>query len=294
MYGMIKRRVRKKKSLNFRLSRERFPGMKGGPTMSSIPMRSDILIVAAVEAELSPLEKRVSKPSALRIGGRKGISGHIAGLPVRMVETGPGLVNAVQAVTAAVESERPGLIIQTGCAGVFRASGLKIGDIGIADIEIDAHLGIARNGEKEPLGDLPFSVVGTVDGGAFFNRYPLDPVWSARALSRIREQFAGSDVTIRKGAFLTVSTLPASAAAADALGVNHAAMMENMEGSGIAHLAIHYDLPFVEIRSGSNFAGERDRNLWNLPLAFERAAEAVSALLLGQKAGSLRRSKEAG
>jgi futalosine hydrolase len=263
---------------------KRSPEKKGVRPMSSVPM-FNILIAAAVEGELSPLERRVDKPRAIRIGGRKLTSGHIAGLPVRMLETGPGLVNAVQAVTAAVEREMPALIIQTGCAGVFRASGLGIGDIGIADLEIDAHLGIAPNDGKGPPGNLPFPVVEKV-GRPFFNRYPLDSAWSAWAFSRVREKLAGSGTAVRKGRFLTVSTLPEGEASAEALGRHHEAIMENMEGSGVAHLAIHYDLPFLEIRAGSNFAGERNRDLWNLPLAFEKAAEAVSALLRNQMDGS--------
>ncbi len=57
------------------------------------------------------------------------------------------------------------------------------------------------------------------------------------------------------------------------------AYMESMEGSGAAHTAIHYDIPFLEIRAASNFVGKRNRDEWNLPLAFERCAEAVLLIM---------------
>ncbi len=52
-----------------------------------------------------------------------------------------------------------------------------------------------------------------------------------------------------------------------------------MEGSAAAHLAIHYNIPFLEIRSASNMVGKRDKAAWNLALAFERAAMAVFAFV---------------
>ena len=55
--------------------------------------------------------------------------------------------------------------------------------------------------------------------------------------------------------------------------------MEGMEGAGAAYLAIHYDIPFLEIRSASNFVGKREKESWNVPLAFERGAMAVLNLI---------------
>ena len=55
--------------------------------------------------------------------------------------------------------------------------------------------------------------------------------------------------------------------------------MESMEGSGAAHLALHYNIPFLEIRSASNMVGKRDPGAWNLALAFERGAMAAFAFV---------------
>ena len=48
-----------------------------------------------------------------------------------------------------------------------------------------------------------------------------------------------------------------------------------MEGSAAAHIAIFYNIPFIEIRSASNFAGKRDLDSWDLNLAFKNASTAV-------------------
>ena len=39
------------------------------------------------------------------------------------------------------------------------------------------------------------------------------------------------------------------------------------------------DVPFAEMRSICNLIGRRDRSTWNIPLAFDALAEAVSAVL---------------
>ncbi len=45
------------------------------------------------------------------------------------------------------------------------------------------------------------------------------------------------------------------------------------------HRRIGRDIPFAEIRAISNLIGRRDRSTWNIPLAFDALADAMSTLL---------------
>ncbi|MBW1759854.1 MAG: hypothetical protein JRI88_06020, partial [Deltaproteobacteria bacterium] len=126
---------------------------------NKIPQRSHILIAAAVSGEVSGLMDRIERPVSSTVGGRKITAGRLEGKPVKVLITGTGIVNTVQALSAAIENSRPSLIIQTGCAGAFRNSGLKIGDIGIATQEVDIHLGIEPENEELPLEELPFPLI---------------------------------------------------------------------------------------------------------------------------------------
>jgi len=238
----------------------------------------DIIVLAAVEGELSKLIDRIESPVFSSAGGRKITSGYIEGKPVRALITGPGVVNTVQSLTAAIENERPSLIIQTGCAGAFRESGLNIGDIGIATEEIDIQLGIETEDGSLPLDELPFSIIksSNVD---IKNRYPLDIELVNHSLEILTKVFEGKSVQVVKGSFVTVSTITSTDSRAKDIYKQFSPCMECMEGAGAAHLAIHYDIPFLEIRSASNFVGKRDRSSWNLPLAFERGALAVLNLI---------------
>ncbi|MBU4344067.1 MAG: futalosine hydrolase [Desulfobacteraceae bacterium] len=241
-------------------------------------MHNHIIITAAVYEELSALINRVEKPVVSKVGGREIVSGHIVGKPVKVLVTGPGLVNAVQALTAAIEDSRPSLIIQTGCAGAFKESGLKIGDIGIATEEIDVKLGIEPENADGPLNELPFSLLDN-HVPDIKNRYRLDNELADLAFKAIKKGNADKNIGLIKGPFITVSTITATDMRAEKLYKQFKPCMEGMEGSGAAHLAIHYNIPFLEIRSASNMVGKRDPGAWNLALAFERGAMAVFAFI---------------
>jgi len=241
-------------------------------------INSDIIVSAAVEGELAKLVACIESPVLSIAGGRRITRGYIEGKPVRALITGPGVINTVQSLTAAIENARPSLIIQTGCAGAFRKSGLNIGDIGIATEEIDIQLGIETEDGSFPLKELPFSIIksNSID---IKNRYPLDIEFVNQASETLRKFFEEKRIGLINGPFITVSTITATSSRAKDIYKQFSPCMECMEGAGAAHLSIYYDIPFLEIRSASNFAGKRDRNSWNLSLAFERGALAVLNLI---------------
>ena len=241
-------------------------------------MHSDIIIAAAVYDELSQLLDRVEKPVVSRVGGREVVSGHIEGKSVRLLVTGPGLVNTVQSLTAVIENSMPALIIQTGCAGAFKESGLRIGDIGIATEEIDADLGLEPEDGNQPLNELPFPLLNR-HGIDIRNRYPLDHKLANLAFKAVKNSCGDKNIVLMKGPFITVSTITATDTRARSLYKQYKPCMEGMEGSGAAYLSLYYDIPFLEIRSASNIVEKRDLTAWNLPLAFERGAMAVFALI---------------
>ncbi len=233
-----------------------------------------ILVSAATEGESAPFTGMMEKPVKTVTGGREVVSGVLEGIQVRIIRTGPGLVNTVQALTAAIEAGKPDLVIQAGCAGTFREAGMKIGDIGIASEEIDAHLGIEPEDGETGLGILPFPLVKQ----KYTNRYPIDPDLADFAFAILEAAYG---TAVKKGPFITVSTITATDESAAHLHEMHGAIMENMEGSGAAHLALHYGLKFLEIRSASNLTGKRERESWELDQAFTKSALAVKTCIKG-------------
>ena len=111
------------------------------------------------------------------------------------------------------------------------------------------------------------------------NEYDLNNKLTHNTFTLLTRAFANTDIKIFKGPFVTVSTITASDQRAANIYRNYQPCMEAMEGAAAAYLSCFYAIPLIEIRSASNFVGNRDKNQWNLPLAFKNAAAATKACI---------------
>ncbi len=239
-------------------------------------MSGRLLICGAVAGELAGLLNRLENGRSETIGRRRTFTGGLDGVRARLLFTGPGIPNTVQALTAAIENRPPRMILMIGCAGAFERAGLAVGDIGVATEEIDAHLGIEGETMDSPPTPLPFPML-TEGGMKIRGRYPLHPM-AEEVHRRLSRRFGRESVQVKAGPFLTVSTVTASDRRADMLYNAFGPLMENMEGAGAAHVAALYGIPFLEIRCAGNRVGDRDRAAWELSKAFDRCGQAVLSL----------------
>jgi len=239
---------------------------------------TSILIIAAVSHEIKPVMDRLKNPQKCILGGRQVFCGTLFNHSVIAIVSGIGMLNAAQAATSVIEKMPVHLVINTGCAGTFSERGLSIGDIGIATQETDIHLGIESLSPYRLIEPLSFPVVQT-DTCQSFGAYKTSEKYSKLAYDILCQQYLSNSIQVKLVPFITVSTITASEDRRKRLYQFYQAGMENMEGAGIAHIAAHYGLPFMEIRSASNFVGDRDKANWQLALAFERATNAVLLVL---------------
>ncbi len=238
----------------------------------------DILIIAAVHEEIAPLVQELAAPEMHIIGGRRLYAGHLKDVPVRLLVTGPGMVNTAQGLTAAIAAARPMCIVMTGCGGGFAAAGMRVGDLAVAEREVDIQIGIEPDMETQAVRPLPFSLGGESPGDRP-GSLSLDSALARSAFQCLDRGFREESVRVRKGVFITVSTVTATDGRAARLFDRHRPVMENMEGQAAAQVAAHYKIPMIEIRAASNIVGKRDRDRWDIPLACSRSAMAVAALL---------------
>ncbi len=244
------------------------------------PPEHDRLILVATRAEAASLLEAITGGRESLAGRRPLVTGVIGERVVRLLITGPGLVNTAQALTAAVERRLPGLIVQTGCGGWFDSSGLGLGDLALAFEEIDAHLGLESATPGDPPDRLPWPVLRTAQGD-LFRLYPLDAELVGAARDMLRPAFEPEGVTVATGPFLTVATITTTDRTAALHEKRWRPVMENMEGAAAAHVAACYGIPFLEVRGASNRVARRDPDQWDIPLAAARAAEAVVNLITG-------------
>jgi futalosine hydrolase len=237
-----------------------------------------ILVLAAVAPEIQVVLDRSCHPTPRMIGGRRVCCGRMRGMPLRIVVTGPGIINTVQAITACVEKKRPLLMLQAGCGGGFRQLGMRIGDIAVATTDVDVHLGIETGEHNVPLLEMPFPVL-EIDGKVLKENYPLDLNVAETAFLRLKTVYGPQGVGVFLGPFITGSTVTGSEERAAFLFKTYSPCMESMEGAGAAFLSHYYRLPFLEIRCVSNMVGKRDLSQWDLSLACRRAGQAAADMI---------------
>ena len=242
-------------------------------------MKSDILLVSATKNEISELLKiseiksEISTASNITI-----ISAKLNKTFYDLIITGPSVINTAHALTIALEQNKPQIIIQVGYAGVFKGSDLCIGDIAIATQEKYIHTGVEAASNYATPDALPFELIdntpSTKSGTYYFNKKHTD---------HAHEILINSDLaiecTISMGLIITVSTITSTQKTATHLYKSLSPLMEAMEGAASAHVASLYNIPFLEIRSGSNYVSERDKKKWDTILASKRISLACASII---------------
>lgn len=240
-------------------------------------MNPDLLILCATHFEISHfLSLCPGDSKKLTKTGRVIISGKIHQKTYDLIITGPGVFNAAHALTVYLEKSSPTLVLQTGIAGIFKDTGCVIGDVAIATREHYIHTGIQTD-DLENM-SLPFDLIEdkplSRKGIYPFEQDRVDHIH--KILSRA---LATHQINIIKGPFITVSSITSSFEQASRLYSTFSPVMEAMEGAACAHIAALYDIPIIEIRSASNFVGERDKSKWDIDLAVKLLGLNVASLM---------------
>jgi futalosine hydrolase len=157
------------------------------------------------------------------------------------------------------------LVLNFGVAGAYADSGAGLLDICLAESEVLGDFGICRQ-----EGVAPFA--GQLAEQGFF---PLD----ARHLAWAWEILLRHDYLCKKGAFVTVNGVTATAKRGALLQAAHNGLCENMEGGAVARVCSEFSLPCLEVRCVSNMVEERDLANWQLAAAARKCGQAVSLLL---------------
>ncbi len=209
----------------------------------------------------------------------------LADLPARTVVCGVGPVSAALATQQALHrGPRPELVVSAGIGGAFVGAGLP-GTALTATGLIGTTLapGMAAVASRMVYGDL-----GAWDGETFLGFTELGlsvlpgaenpgffPAWEgSRALA--------SRLGLACGTFVTVSATTGSVPRAGALLARFpGALVEGMEGAGVAQAAALHGVACTEIRGVSNLVGPRDRPSWQIGAALEALHAALAGLLHG-------------
>jgi futalosine hydrolase len=240
------------------------------PLKISCPVKP-VLITASVENELSLLVRALNALPVEEISPRTVWKGESPSGPVYLALTGIGKVNSAAVSTLLLDKLRPKLIVSTGCGGAYLGSGLCVGALAVATAEIYGDEGVLTVDGWHTLEIIGIPSVER-KGNRYSNEFPLSMQTAEKVFS-----FAKSlELPVRRGKFITVSTCSGTSNRGDELCRRFGGICENMEGAAVAHVALLFDTPVLEVRGISNMVEDRDISKWDIP----RSVEMVQRFLL--------------
>jgi futalosine hydrolase len=196
-----------------------------------------LLICAATEFEIRPtlsyLEKNGSKASVLI--------------------TGVGMTATTYSLMKEISKRRPDFILQAGIAGCIDLS-FPLTKTVVVGTDCIGDLGVTENGRFHSVFQMGFAKAD-------------EPPFTGGKLVNQVGHLEKSGLSIVNGVTVNeVSTDPEQIAYyRDEL---HAAV-ETMEGAALHYVALSENIPFLQLRSLSNFAGERDKSKWVTDIAIQ-------------------------
>lgn len=177
--------------------------------------------------------------------------------------TGIGSVHTTYALTSAIYKNRPDYLIQAGIAGSF-SNAHAPGSIVIIKEEVWGDVGVEENGVFNDVFDMQLQQsVTPYSGKLLVNPYSND--WIKTGLPLVK------GITINE-----ISTQPARI---QQLQQKYNPVVESMEGAAFHYTALMENVPFVQLRSISNYVGERDKTKWKMKEAIEGLNEKLVASL---------------
>jgi futalosine hydrolase len=180
-----------------------------------------------------------------------------------MLITGVGVPATLYHLHKRLQQVDYDLIIQAGIAGSFN-SAVNLGSCFLVKQDCFADLGMEEHGKFTPLFDygfmdknaFPYSNGWLINTHPLLNKSPL-PVVNAVTVNKV------SDSALQKQQFVA----------------NYGAGLESMEGAALHYVCLQEHIPFLQLRSVSNYVGDRDKTNWRVQAAIENLNNALRKLL---------------
>lgn len=218
-----------------------------------------------MEEEIRRLTAEVSKEKQYEIANQKFYEGEIHDVPVTIVQSGIGKVNAAVATSLLIDRFKADLVINTGSAGAI-ASGLKIGDLVIADQ-------LSYNDVDNRVFDYQYGQIPQMD--AFF-------ISDSKINNKIKMVAKNKNWQVDTGLIVSGDSFIADQETIEEIKVHFpTALVTEMEGAAVGQTCAQYNVPFTVIRAVSDTADEEaDIDFDQFVLeAGKKSAELVMALL---------------
>jgi futalosine hydrolase len=160
----------------------------------------------------------------------------------------------IQFLTKIAIEEKPHLIIQAGIAGAFDED-ILLGTAVAVKEEILGDLGVEENNEWKDVFDLKLEK----------DNYP--PFEKGKLLNNNINEWNLLKLTEVTG--ITVNEITTNEKRIQQLKEKYKPSVESMEGAALHYVCRRFGTPFIQLRTVSNYVGERDKTKWMMRKAIE-------------------------
>lgn len=187
-----------------------------------------ILLIAATAPEIEPFKTANSQ--------------------VDVLITGVGVPSTIYHLQKRINQVDYDLIIQAGIAGSFNTA-IALGNVVLVQQDCFADLGIEEKGNYTPVFNTEF---------ADKDEFPFTNGW----LMNLDDNLKYADLS--KVNAITVNKVSDSELQKQQFATTFNADIETMEGAALHYVCLQENISFIQIRSISNYVGERDKTKWKI------------------------------
>ena len=209
-----------------------------------------VIITAATNGEWMPSFQKINPAYA---GTNKRFS-------VGFHESGIGLLASSVSLMKMFVQETPSLIIQVGIAGCFDKK-VPLGKVFAVKDDFAGDIGVMEKKVWKDLFDLKFDK----PNDAPYEKKSLPNPWLS--------QYNLLKLPTKKS--VTVNTISTDKNKIDLYSGRYKATLESMEGAALHYMGRDLHIPFIQIRSVSNYVGERNKAKWKMKEAIYNLNETL-------------------
>lgn len=195
----------------------------------------NVLIVAATVLEISPFLEQYRTDQNMSAN-------------IDVLVTGIGLTATTYSLTRQLNLKRPDLVIQAGVGGCFDTS-VPLGAVLAIKQEAIADQSVIELDKLKTMFDLKLVPQ---------NQYPFSKGWMVNKSEVLKK------VKLKKVKGVSVNEITTSKQKVKFYNETFSPVVESMEGAALHYVCLMEKIPFVQIRSVSNYIAERNKKNWNM------------------------------
>lgn len=197
--------------------------------------KMNVLVVAATVLEISPFLEQYRTNKNLPAN-------------IDVLVTGIGLTATTYSLTRQLNIKRPDLIIQAGVGGCFDNS-IPLGAVLAIKQEAIADQSVIELDKLKTMFDLKLVPQ---------NQYPFSKGWLVNKSEMLKK------IKLKKVNAVSVNEITTSKQKVKFYNETFGPIVESMEGAALHYVCLMEKIPFVQIRSVSNYIAERNKKNWNM------------------------------